>query len=77
MDARYYKMKFHDAFKASCDTPTNENERKYSVAMLQALYDMAKNDVYPDGTFSDEECNVWSLFHTAFAVGSANGNTRS
>lgn len=39
----------------------------YSFEMLQALRDMAREDVYPDGRFGDEECNVWSMFHT-FAI---------
>lgn len=36
--------------------------QKYTIEMLEALKDMAKNDVYPDGNFSDMDCNVWSLF---------------
>jgi len=40
----------------------NRNER-YSFRQLQCLRDMAEKDVYPDGRFGDEECNVWSMFH--------------
>ena len=57
------KMAYHDAYRAMCNEPKGINEPKYSFAMLQALRDMAKADVYPDGTFGDEECNVWSMFH--------------
>lgn len=57
------KRAYHDAYKASCDVAKGIDEPKYSFAMLQALRDMAKADVYPDGTFGDEECNVWSMFH--------------
>jgi len=42
---------------SSADEPT------YSFRMLQALRDMASADVYPDGRFGDEECNIWSMFH--------------
>ena len=35
---------------------------EYNVAKLRALCEMAKNDVYPDGRFSDVDCNVWSMF---------------
>ena len=41
----------------------NGSSNGYSFEMLQALRDMAKADVYPDGRFGDEECNVWSMFH--------------
>lgn len=34
----------------------------YTAEMIFALRDMAKKDVYPDGRFSDEECNIWSAF---------------
>lgn len=33
----------------------------YNVAMIRALKDMAKNDVYPDWRFGDIDCNVWSI----------------
>lgn len=34
----------------------------YTFEMISKLREMAKKDVYPDGRFSDEECNIWSLF---------------
>lgn len=34
----------------------------YSAEMLFKLAEMARYDVYPNGKFSDEECNLWSLF---------------
>lgn len=40
----------------------------YTFEQLQILRDMAKHEVYPDGQFSDEECNVWSMFHMMKAV---------
>ena len=35
----------------------------YSFEQLQALRNMAEKDIYPDGRFSDQECNIWSMFH--------------
>jgi hypothetical protein len=42
----------------------------YTFEMLTALRDMAERDIYPDGRFGDEECNVWSLFHLFHVKGS-------
>lgn len=39
-----------------------EGTQVFTLEMLSALKEMAKADVYPDGRFSDTECNVWSLF---------------
>ena len=33
-----------------------------------ALADMAARDTYPDETFSDNECVVWSKFHRIFSL---------
>lgn len=53
----YLKNRFLEAVKE------NGNDRNtYTFKMLQALRDMAKEDVYPDGRFSDQDCNVWSMF---------------
>lgn len=35
---------------------------QYTFEMLSALRNMARQDVFPDARFGDEECNVWSLF---------------
>lgn len=35
---------------------------------MLALADMAAHNVYPDGTFSDNECVVWSKFHRIFTL---------
>ena len=39
----------------------NKGNEGYSFAMIAKLRDMAEKDVYPDGRFSDEECNLWSM----------------
>lgn len=38
----------------------------YTFEQIQALRNMAEKEVYPDGRFSDEECNIWSMFHSFF-----------
>lgn len=40
-----------------------QNTGVYTFEMICALRDMAEADIYPDGRFGDEECNLWSLFH--------------
>lgn len=35
---------------------------QYSPKMLIALKEMAKEDVYPDGRFSDMDCSIWEMF---------------
>lgn len=37
-------------------------ENQFSPKMLIALKEMAKEDVYPDGRFSDMEVSIWELF---------------
>lgn len=37
----------------------------FSIAQVRAIYEMAKHNVYPDGRFGDEECNLWSLMREA------------
>ena len=39
-----------------------DHDNAYTFERLRALRDMAKNDVYPDWRFSDEECHIWSMF---------------
>lgn len=56
------KGKFHEEAKRVMDGKNDAYSRMYSIEMLCALHDMAKANVYPDGTFSDLDCNVWSLF---------------
>ena len=45
------------------------DESSYSFEQIKALRDMAENDVYPDIRFSDEECNIWSMFHSLYGKG--------
>ena len=36
------------------------NHGKIDIGRVFVLADMARNGEYPDGTFSDDECNIWS-----------------
>lgn len=37
---------------------------KIELGVIYSLIDMAKNDEYPDGSFSDNECCLWSDFRS-------------
>ena len=41
--------------------PHNYNTA-FTLEMILKLKEMAEHDVYPDGTFGDDACIVWSLF---------------
>lgn len=56
------KAAFHEAYRESLNKGNDVNI--YTFEMLQALRDMAKADVWPDGTFGDMDCNVWSMFRS-------------
>ena len=60
------REKFHEARQAAFDSgrlsKTKQNDGVYTPQMLWALRDMAQNDAYPDGSFSDMDCNVWMMF---------------
>lgn len=34
----------------------------FTFEMVLALKEMADHNVYPDGRFSDDHCNIWSMF---------------
>jgi hypothetical protein len=34
----------------------------YNIEMLRVLKKMAREDIYPDGTFGDDECCLWEMF---------------
>ena len=36
------------------------NHGKIDIGRVFILADMARNGEYPDGTFSDDECNIWN-----------------
>ena len=62
---KYLKVR-KDAFDSGKLNIIGQNDGVYTTEMLAALRDMAKNNVYPDGNFGDDECNVWSMFHSYF-----------
>ena len=61
-----YKLAYfeatEDAFSSGKLNKSGQNSGVYTTEMLIALRDMVKHDVYPDGRFGDDECEVWSLF---------------
>ena len=66
MREKYYKEKFHEAREAAYASgkidKIRQNDGVYTPQMIAALRDMAENDIYPDGNFSDVDCNIWSMF---------------
>ena len=52
-----------EAFEKGILDKTNQNTGVYTFQMILCLRNMAEKDVYPDGRFGDEECNLWELFH--------------
>lgn len=38
------------------------NGTKIELGQIYVLIDMAENEEWPDWTFSDDECNLWSKF---------------
>ena len=60
VDRKYLKERFHEEFQKSIDSG-NDNT-VYTFGMIQALRDMAENDVWPDGSFGDTDCSIWSMF---------------
>ena len=61
---KYMEKVLKDNYLEACDDAKEEGlyNGEYNVAKLRALCEMAKKDVYPDGRFSDVDCNVWSMF---------------
>lgn len=59
----YYQGEWADACEDAAKKKLNPNEG-WSFKQLQVLRDMARDDVYPDGHFGDEDCNVWSMFRS-------------
>ena len=54
---------FHKAREAGVVKTGTDFGSTYTMSMLRALRDMAEHDIWPDGRFGDDDCNVWSLFH--------------
>ena len=60
----YLKNKYLEVREEAYKNGKLDNVGVYTTAMIAALRNMAENDVYPDGNFGDDECNVWSMFHS-------------
>ena len=63
---RYYRSRYHEAREEAIVSgkidKIRQNDGVYTPQMIAALRDMAENDIYPDGSFSDVDCNIWSMF---------------
>ena len=62
MKERFHEA-FHNAREAGVVKTGTDFGSTYTMSMLRALKDMAEHEVWPDGRFGDDDCNVWSLFH--------------
>ena len=60
-----YLEKRAEAQEAGLDVNPSHIGSVFTVPMVNALMDMARDDVYPDNRFSDDECNAWSIMHIA------------
>ena len=58
--AKEYTRQWQEACKESQEN--GNRNTVYTFRMLQILHDMAEEDVYPNGHFGDDACNVWSMF---------------
>lgn len=67
-NVRYHECKreMYRRFGYMCDI---------SPSRMFVIADMAMNNVYPDGRFSDEECCIWEGFRSMFRTGGIMGNT--
>lgn len=56
------------------DVVKRELERKRTITLeeLHGLAEMAANNVYPDGSFSDDHCVAWEIIKNALRK--TNGN---
>lgn len=60
VDGKELKSRYH-ALAKECRDSGNSNI-VYSFEMLRVLKEMAMEDIYPDGSFGDDDCNVWEMF---------------
>lgn len=56
----YLKKEYLEMAREDCRAG-NENTLM-SYRMILKLREMAENDVWPDGRFSDDECNLCGIF---------------
>lgn len=63
VDGKSLKAKYHEAAKKSRED--GNSNTVYTFEMIWILKEMADNDVWPDGSFGDADCNVWSAFRTS------------
>ena len=57
----FLKDKYLEARRESFES--GNSNTVFTPKMLSALNEMAKHDVWPDGRFGDDDCNIWSMMH--------------
>lgn len=58
-DYRYLKDEYLE--EAEKSRKAGNSNTVYTFEMIRKLKEMARHDVYPDGRFGDDDCNVWSM----------------
>lgn len=56
---QFFAQKFHEARQKSM--ANGNNNVVYTFEMISILNEMARKDVYPNGSFGDDDCNIWSM----------------
>lgn len=41
---------------------SDRKRQHFTIEQIRAIGEMALNDVWPDGRFTDDECNLWEVF---------------
>lgn len=62
----YLKNKYREACK-------DVEDGLFTTSMISILTEMARHDIWPDGTFSDADCNAWGIIHIAVDCGIKEG----
>ena len=58
----YLANSFRASYKALCSQKRIDPTQVWNFEQLKILKEMAENDIWPDNTFGDLDCEVWSLF---------------
>jgi hypothetical protein len=42
----------------------------FTIEQIRDICELVKSDRIPDGTYGDNECNLWEVLHDYFGTGS-------
>ena len=45
-----------------------KEDRVFSFEQIEDILDLIANEKWPDGTFGDDECNLWSLIREKLGI---------